>query len=374
MGLHRDGKCLGLSLFETEMRRRLWFHIAHQDFRTADLLGTKPSLDTYMGDVKTPWNAEDEDLYPEMRVPPKDRKAITPITMTLVRCDIKTALTRLSGQQPKDVSWGTIGVESDLPTEEKDKLIDEIEDNFESKYLRYCDPTRSLDLLVSCMVRAAVCNMRLFAHNPRRFADAGGQVSEGERNLAFKNATKLLEYASLVGENKSLRKYEWRVNTTYLWDKILFVLIEARHRRLGADVDRLWDLIGRVFSQYPDAFGEASASLVYTALSRWTLEVWDGYLAARSGEGMEAPEEPAYITAMRVRQRSREEAAAEKARLKQEEEAAQGKAQEVPNEGFPNAAFGGFSNLETFELNLDEWMNWEQLVSEQTGFPPVEGY
>lgn len=37
MGLHRDGKALGLSPFETELRRRLWWHIVHLDFRAADM-------------------------------------------------------------------------------------------------------------------------------------------------------------------------------------------------------------------------------------------------------------------------------------------------------------------------------------------------
>jgi hypothetical protein len=37
MGLHRDGITLGLSPFETEMRRRLWWHLVHLDFRAADM-------------------------------------------------------------------------------------------------------------------------------------------------------------------------------------------------------------------------------------------------------------------------------------------------------------------------------------------------
>ncbi|KAM3499204.1 hypothetical protein MY10362_007513 [Beauveria mimosiformis] len=123
--------------------------------------------------------------------------------------------------------------------------------------------------------------------------DAGGQVTEAERNVAFHNASKLLEYASMVGENPSLRKFEWRLNSTYLWDKILFVLIEARRKRPGPDVDRVWELIGRVFWQYPDAFGQSSAKAVYKALSKWTLEVWDGHVAAKRAQGMPDPEEPA---------------------------------------------------------------------------------
>ncbi|KAJ3479025.1 hypothetical protein NLG97_g8424 [Lecanicillium saksenae] len=375
MGLHRDGKALGLSLFETEMRRRLWWHIAHLDFRTSDLLGAKPSLDIHVGDAGVPWNVEDEDLHPSMTEVPKERRAITSITMCLVRCDLTKSLQRLSGSSTFVASWGDIGTNVNMSTKEKDALIDDIEDKFETKYLRYCDPSRPLDILVTCMIRAAICNTRLFAHNPRRFADSGGQVTEAERNMAFQNASKLLEYASLVGETKSLRKFEWRLNTTYLWDKILFVLIEARRKKLGSDLDRVWELIGRVFSQYPDAFGQTSAQAVYKALSKWTLEVWDGYVAAKKAEGMLEPEEPTYIQTMREKQGELNETAASKI-------PEDGKPKDVNGQAWESAhatahvdgGFSGFSDLGSFEMNLDEWVNWEQLISEQTGFYHVEGY
>ncbi|OAA60854.1 Transcription factor [Cordyceps fumosorosea ARSEF 2679] len=382
MGLHRDGTSLGLSIFETEMRRRLWWYVAHLDFRTSDLLGAKPSLDIHTGDAGLPWNVEDEDLQPSMTEVPKDRKAITSITMCLVRCDLAKSLQRLSGTPATTsaASWGDIGTGSRVPPADKDALIDAIEDRFETKYLRYCDPSRPLDMLVSCMIRAAVCNTRLFAHNPRRFADSAVAATPAERDVAFRNAAKLLEYASMVGEHAALRKYEWRLNSTYLWDKILFVLIEARRRGGDAELDGVWRLIGRVFAQYPDAFGQSSARAVYRVLSRWTLEVWDGYVAARRAvavAGMPEPEEPAYIKAMREkREVAGEVAAARTSEGVVVDTAALGSSGGAAQTAEPPAeeGYSGFSDLGSFEMNLDEWVNWDQLVSEQTGFFHVEGY
>lgn len=358
------------------MRRRLWWHIAHLDFRTSDLLGAKPSLDIHVGDAGIPWNVEDEDLQPSMTEIPKDRKAITAITMCLVRCDLTKSLQRLSGSSTSVASWGDIGTNPNMSSSAKDALIDEIEDKFETKYLRYCDPTRPLDLLVTCMIRAAICNIRLFAHNPRRFADSGGQVTEEERNMAFNNASKLLEYASLVGENPCLRKFEWRLNTTYLWDKILFVLIEARRKKLSSDLDKVWELIGRVFSQYPDAFGQTSAQAVYKALSKWTLEVWDSYVAAKRAEGMLVPEMPAYIQAMRANHEGLDKAATTNMADAVNAKETFGQVGDIAHatESMMTSEASRFSDLSSFEMNLDEWVNWEQLVSEQTGFYHVEEY
>lgn len=357
MGLHRDGKVLGLSIFDTEMRRRLWWHAVHLDFRTADMLGTRPSQDIYVGDAGLPFNCEDSDLNPTMEQPPSERKAITPITMCLVRCDLAASLQRLSGKSSTGASWGSVGTNTTLTTAEKDALIDEMENASEMRYLRYCDPSRSLDVLVSCMIRAALCNMRLYAHNPRLFAHAGDRnaVPPAERDIAFHNATKLLEYASLVGENSSLRKYEWRINTTYLWDKILYVLIEARHRKLGPEVDRIWELMGRVFRLYPGAFGRGASAAVYKALSRWTMEVWGGYVRARRDAGMQEAEEPVYIKEMKVRESGGE--------VVNPNSATEEKIEKAGREGV--GFVDEFSGLEDFEMNVDEWMNWEQLISGQ---------
>jgi hypothetical protein len=39
MGMHLDGILLGLSPFETEIRRRIWWQLRMYDFRAAELSG-----------------------------------------------------------------------------------------------------------------------------------------------------------------------------------------------------------------------------------------------------------------------------------------------------------------------------------------------
>ncbi|KIW92326.1 uncharacterized protein Z519_07310 [Cladophialophora bantiana CBS 173.52] len=369
MGLHRDGEFLRLTPFETEMRRRLWWHIVHVDFRAADMLGVRPSLDLSIGDTKMPLNVEDEDLSPDMVDPPPERSGITSIVLCLVRCEIIGCLRKLALPLSNDAHWDVFSSPG-ITTAKKDEMIGQMEDLWERKYLRYCDPSNPLHTFASIMIRSCICKMRLLAHSPRRFAGRGAKITQTEREIVFANATKLLEYAVLVRGNQGLQKYTWRIGTSYLWDTMLCVLIEARHRKVGPEVDRLWQLIGVVLSQYPEAFKESTGA-VYVALRKWTLEVWDDYVAAAKSEGLPEPVAPGYIKAIRHSWTSRpkpvpfDQGSTSSGRIQVE-----GQPGNLPELGDLDCY--NFPDLVSFETDPNEWVQWDQLVFGHGGFGQVE--
>lgn len=85
MGLHKDGETLGLSPFETEMRRRVWWQILMVDAKYATLSGmNQENLPRYF-DTKEPKNVNDADLFPSATDPISDRQGATEmIWMVLV--------------------------------------------------------------------------------------------------------------------------------------------------------------------------------------------------------------------------------------------------------------------------------------------------
>ncbi|KAI1264358.1 fungal-specific transcription factor domain-containing protein [Xylariaceae sp. FL1019] len=64
MGYHRDGELLGLTPFETEMRRRLWWHIIASDGKQAMMTGLSHAFAPSHWDTKLPLNLNDADLSP----------------------------------------------------------------------------------------------------------------------------------------------------------------------------------------------------------------------------------------------------------------------------------------------------------------------
>jgi hypothetical protein len=380
MELHRDGASLNLSPFEAEMRRRLWWLIIQADFRLSDVINARPSLDLFATDVKTPLNIHDTELQPDMLELPTERKGITAVSMCRFRCDILDFMRRMSAGGDKSMHWESFG-SSDLSLVEKDKIITQAEDHLESTYLRYCDPAEPLHLLLSVMIRSSLCRMRLHAHSPRRYTDKNIPVPQTERDTVFANASRLLEYVALVSNQPALHRYQWHLSSAFLWNTTLYMLIEARHRRLGPDIDRFWVTLGQVLSNYAQVF-EHSTGGAMTVLSKWTLDVWDAYVDAMKDAEHGEPTVPKYIDTMRSRldqvpkQFSMEETPAA---------VPEGGANPLPNVmrdvlGQRQASrelnasnevepfnWADFLNMPTFEINGDEWINWEHLITDEEG-------
>ncbi|KAM0252762.1 hypothetical protein ACHAQJ_007600 [Trichoderma viride] len=375
MGLHRDGTFLGLPPFETEMRRRLWWHLAHVDFRTAEVMGSKPSPEISSGDAKKPLNVDDSELYPDMPNLPEERNGITAVSLCLIKCEIIASLCKCATTHPIDLRWEML-YSPEISLTKKDSIIDEVEDHLEKKYLRHCDALNPLHTFISVMIRSAICKMRLFAHNLRQFAHRYPKASEGDHDIAFANAMKLLEYANLIhGGHMGLDKYLWQLGTSYCWNTMLYLLIEIRYRKAGPEIDRAWQLIGVVFSRSAgaDVLEEFTGS-VYVAMGKWTLEVWDSHVASAKAEGLPEPVAPEYIHWIRDWQRAKMES---EARAKDDK--ANARSANFYSTGFDKVSYGdyldvgysephGFPNLSSFDTDPNQWIQWEQLIAEQSGF------
>lgn len=373
MGLHRDGTFLGLPPFETEMRRRLWWHIAHIDFRTADVMGTKPSPEISTADTKKPINVEDSELYPGMAALPQEHNGITGISLCIIKCEMIASLCKCAATRPLDLRWEML-YSPDISLATKDSVIDEVEDHMENKYLRHCDPLDPFHTFISIMVRSAVCKMRLFAHNLRHFPHQYPLAAQKDHDIAFHNALKLLEYAGMIqGGHMGLDKYLWQIGTSYCWNTMLCLLMEIRCRKTGPEIDKAWKLIGIIFARAPQVFSELTGS-VYVALGKWTLEVWDIHVEASKARGLPDPVPPEYIQAIRDYQDSKLEA-----ETPVEEKKADPKPVAWPASGYEKSSYvdyldvgysepHNFPNLSSFDTDPTQWIQWDQLVADQSTF------
>ncbi|KAI0390916.1 fungal-specific transcription factor domain-containing protein [Xylariaceae sp. FL0594] len=84
MGYHRDGEKLELSPFETEMRRRLWWHILVQDSQNAMLSGMSQSWCPTNWGTKLPLNVDDSDMLPDSAEPLVPRDGPTDMAFVLM--------------------------------------------------------------------------------------------------------------------------------------------------------------------------------------------------------------------------------------------------------------------------------------------------
>ena len=139
LGVHRDGTNFCLSPFETEMRRRLWWHICLLDTRAAEDHGADPSFTEGFYDARLPLNINDDDISPETKETPKERQGTTEMTFCLIRFELSAASRRMNFAGPGATPCGFKRPQKTL--EERERLIEETHKRIDALYLQYCDMT-----------------------------------------------------------------------------------------------------------------------------------------------------------------------------------------------------------------------------------------
>jgi hypothetical protein len=179
-----------------------------------------------------------------------------------------------------------------------------------------------------------------------------------------------LEYGNLLQNTPGLRKYMWQNRSGFLLAPLVYVLIETRHRRIGPEVDRVWQLVGGAFSNYPQIFEEAADAL-YAAVGNWTLQVWDECTAASKAEGLPEPATPEYISALRRCRRPLAEPNGPNDFGKAiRNSTSDAEVLSLGHDGYyvtdfePSDSYD-FSNLPSYDLEPNEWLQWERLLGGQ---------
>ncbi|UKZ78296.1 hypothetical protein TrVFT333_006032 [Trichoderma virens FT-333] len=87
IGLHRDGASLKLSLFESEMRLRLWWHLCVLESRASEDQGFQPTIDLTNQGLRLPLNVNDDQIYPDMAHFPTESRGWTEMSFFLIQIE-----------------------------------------------------------------------------------------------------------------------------------------------------------------------------------------------------------------------------------------------------------------------------------------------
>ncbi|KAK5227739.1 hypothetical protein LTR47_008546 [Exophiala xenobiotica] len=245
LGIHRDGTNFGLSPFDTEMRRRLWWHLSLLDNRAAEDHGTDPTFTEQFYDTKLPMNYNDEDIYPGMKEYPPERQGATEMTFCLIRFELSIFSRRLNWTAPGP----TPGHMRDMTLEEKEKLIDECARDLEEKYLRHCDANVPIYWVSATVARLILAKIWLSIHHPRSFGatNEDALLPQDVRDRVFITSVEVVEFSHLLEKNENTAKWGWFFRTYLQWQSVAFALSEICIRPPGPDVDRAWRAIDSVY-------------------------------------------------------------------------------------------------------------------------------
>jgi len=324
MGLDRDGEHLGLSPFETEMRRRLWWQLKLHDFRTAELCGIAKfqDLQLHTGPESTKWptNVDDNQLHPDMSSPATAHSnKLTDAMFICLKCELLNytaeRLTNLRLQGKTSNPWDpqTPGTNDKISESTKD-----IEQLLESKYIRYCDPSHPLHLIVMLMARCSINVIRFITHHPRRWENTEKTPPLSERRFICEICLKLLEQYNMLQSTPLLKPFAWHAPYFQQWHAIIHVLDSLCADPLNPEADKAWRLVGFTYDNNPDMIYDLRRPL-HMAVGNLCLKAYGKREAVmEKGSGLPVP---GFIAQLR---RQREDIRSKRARAEVQPEGVTG--------------------------------------------------
>ncbi|KAH7120403.1 fungal-specific transcription factor domain-containing protein [Dactylonectria estremocensis] len=277
MGLHRVSTDSRMSIFDKEMRIRLWWQLFAMDCRCriASNPGMKPPLDMF-GELRPPLNVNDVDLHPDMTESPAEHTGPTEMMGVLTKSQIFNFM-RHSKQAAKGFQ-GVVRVSTKCrtSTELEDGVINDIDSMYQEQQFGKWDNQIPLHRLSRAISKLNVAHMRLKVHHPRwRGTVRGGEVymTHQECDLVFESALTMLEMIDLgLRSNFSSRLFIHMTAKPPI-DAYIYVLSELRQRPRGERVDVAWKLVEGLYNKHPELIKDTANSF-FAAFRELTLEAW----------------------------------------------------------------------------------------------------
>ncbi|RHZ47424.1 putative C6 transcription factor [Aspergillus thermomutatus] len=351
MGLHRDGEKLGLPPFEVQMRRRLFWQLLPLDAYAGQVSGTGICLSPNSWDTKEPLNINDDQIFPGMTQQPQEQRGASEMIFCLSRMELSNFYTR-TGVKMKEIG-GTVQFRD---AEDIERLIDEVEDVIETRFLRYCDILNPLHFFTIGIVRSATNAVRLRARMPLLTKQT---ITDAQRRDLCTLAERILDTNSTIYGNPSMKKFLWHMQAFFLWDALLCLLLNLAEVGFysPSELNTTWDKVAEVYSNHEELVKRRRALHVTTG--RITLKAWLANPPSNSSP------EPAFITALRAQR----ELKGNRQQQSVDETGGTDKVGDgvfVLDELSDNIDGTGLNLDSGFTLDPSDWVLWDQLCRESS--------
>ncbi|KAF5586036.1 hypothetical protein FPCIR_8056 [Fusarium pseudocircinatum] len=216
IGLHRDGSKLGLSPFESEMRRRVWWYFQERDGRGAEDYGLQnPSAATTVHGVELPRNLHDSDISPGMKELPQSRPDWTRMTLQLCCNQSSQAWAHLF-----HMSCSADGI----PDENvRRRVIKDAVDKVEG-ILQRCNPVIPEQRITIRTARLILCKVDVVSRRQWQILRSPDDQPPMATEAELTEAVELLELGNSMWQDDDLVAYQWLARSYPQYHMMLFIL------------------------------------------------------------------------------------------------------------------------------------------------------
>lgn len=283
MNIHSETTNAKHSVFEAEMRRRLWWAMVVFDSRISEMTDYKTTQLIPTWDCKIPLNVNDFDLRPDMSTRPNDQETSTEALFAVVRGAI--------GNFIRYNAWHLDFVNPMLRHVVKatQHLFDPYDDNLngleniiENRYIKHCNAENPLHYTTMWWARNYLAKYRFFLHCSQHSKALDEQTPE-QRDAILSYALRMLECDTALMASPITKGYRWLIQFHFPFPAYVRIVQDLRVRPFGPQAERAWEVMSAHYAvRFVDM--EPSANLLFKMLASTVLQAWAARHAALFGQ------------------------------------------------------------------------------------------
>lgn len=261
LGIHEDGARLRLGPFDTEMRRRLWWHLTALEASAPENHGFNAASTTSENKFPLPNNINDDEIAPQMKEPGIENEIWTETSFSILNLDLSRRLR------------SAVATNSNGDFNAQVSMIEETDSIMSQQLLRFADMTKPICRAADALLRISVLKAHFISTLQKWLSTGTGTESQYSHlpQSIFSSAIKLLEDGYLLQSGNLFPNFAWFYQQHPQLYALFLVLRTLHAAPERADSDRAWLAVENYFTCLAD-FEEAAelkgrTSCVWTVLN-----------------------------------------------------------------------------------------------------------
>lgn len=243
MGIHSESALAKCTIFEAEMRRRLWWSLVFFDTRIGEITNSKNLTLDPTWDCSIPLNVNDSELRPEMKELPVIQGKSTEAFFVVVRSElgefIRHSEFHLNFSNPalKPISKFF----QDESCSEAGEII-KLQEMIEDQYLKYCDEENPIHHITAWTARAWIAKCRLLDHHSK-YSISSVHPTQAQYDCATTYALRWLECDTKIMTSPFINKFIWMNQWYFPFPAYIQLVQDIRRRPASEQARQIWEVI-----------------------------------------------------------------------------------------------------------------------------------
>ncbi|EME43574.1 hypothetical protein DOTSEDRAFT_54348 [Dothistroma septosporum NZE10] len=232
--------------YETELRRRLWYHLCGLENRTAEESGTRSASLMQDHNVQIPSNFNDRDLDPCMTEAPRPRLGVTEMTFPLLRFEVHRfifGLVLIRRQQ----SAKRAGVEA--IQHDQNEFLEQVRSRLQSQYIVYLHPSRPYDWMCLQFIQGMLIKAQMMIDVPSGSIPTK-EMPETQRMNLLRASIGVIQTTHVLAIDERIADWIWYFRGYVQWHSLAIVVAELGCSTNMEFTDMAWRVMDPVLSDW----------------------------------------------------------------------------------------------------------------------------